>query len=148
MLGKLLFGAAGSDSFLANAAMTLVRVFAGIGLMLGHGIEKMPPSERFFGFVANAGFPAPKFFGWAAALSEVVGGACLALGLFTRVSSFFVAVTMFVAAFVVNYGEGFEKQELGLVYLAVALLFLLKGSGDWSLDAFIRDIVDDTQERN
>src|SRR6185436_5271861 len=97
MLKQLLFGGESGLSFMANAGLALLRIFAGVALMFGHGAGKVPPSEKFIESTANLGFPVPAFFAWAAGLSEFAGGALLALGLFTRISSFFIACTMLTA---------------------------------------------------
>ena len=138
MLKQILFGGESDLSPLANAGLTLLRIFTGIALALSHGIGKLPPSEQFIGGAANIGFPAPTFFAWAAALSEFLGGIFLALGLFTRISSFFVACVMLTAAFGVHLNDPFQKKELAFLYLFIAVCFLLKGAGDWSIDAFFR----------
>lgn len=138
MLKQILFGGETGLSFAANAGLALLRIFAGVSMAAAHGLGKMPPSEQFVGGVTNLGFPAPYVFAWAASLAEFLGGAFLALGLFTRVSSFFVASTMLTAAFGVHLNDPYQRKELALLYLAVALCFMLKGAGDWSIDAFFR----------
>ena len=138
MLKKILFGGESGLSPLANAGLTLLRIFAGASLCLMHGMGKLPPSEGFIAGTAKIGFPLPVLFAWAAAMSEFLGGAFLALGLFTRVSSFFIAFTMLVALLGVHRADPFEKQELAFLYFFISLAFLLKGSGDWSLDSFLR----------
>ncbi len=139
MLKQILFGGESGLSVAANAGSTLLRIFAGASMALAHGLGKLPPSEQFVGGVAKLGFPAPDVFAWAASLAEFLGGVFLALGLFTRLSSLFVALTMLTAAFGVHLNDPFQKKELALLYLAVALCFLLKGAGDWSLDAIFRN---------
>ncbi len=138
MLKKILFGGESGLSPLANAGLTLLRIFAGASLCMAHGIGKMPPSDGFVEATAKLGFPLPGVFAWAAALSEFLGGAFLALGLFTRVSSFFIAFTMLVALLGVHRADPFQKQELAFLYFFIALAFMLKGSGDWSIDSFLR----------
>ena len=138
MLKKILFGGESGLSPLANAGLTLLRIFAGAALAFSHGIGKMPPSDGFIEGTAKLGFPLPGVFAWAAALSEFLGGAFLALGLFTRVSSFFIAFTMLVALLGVHRADPFQKQELAFMYFFIALAFMLKGSGDWSIDSFLR----------
>ena len=138
MLKTILFGGESGLSYAANAGFALLRIFAGIALALGHGIAKIPPGE---GLVANAtrfGFPAPGLFAWAAGISELFGGIFLALGLFTRISSFFIACTMLTAYIGVHWNDPFAAQEKALLYLFIAIAFLLKGAGDWSVDSFIR----------
>ncbi|MEO7674059.1 MAG: DoxX family protein [Pyrinomonadaceae bacterium] len=138
MLKKILFGGESGLSPFANAGLTLLRIFAGAALALTHGIGKMPPSDGFIEGTARIGFPLPAVFAWAAAFSEFLGGIFLALGLFTRVSSFFIAITMLVALLGVHRADPFQKQELAFLYFFIALAFMLKGSGDWSIDSFLR----------
>ncbi|HUF03717.1 MAG TPA: DoxX family protein [Aridibacter sp.] len=139
MLRTILFGGAPVGSTVVSAGLALLRIFVGIGLAFGHGIDKMPPSPGFVEGVSKLGFPAPGMFAWAAGLSEFAGGLCLALGLFTRVSSFFIFSTMFTAAFVHHINDGFAGQEKPLLYMVAALLFLIAGSGNWGVDAFVRE---------
>lgn len=138
MLKRILFGGESGLSPMANAGLTLLRIFAGVALAATHGLGKLPPSEQFVGGVTNIGFPAPSVFAWAASLAEFLGGAFLALGLFTRISSFFIAFTMVTAVFGVHLNDPFQKKELALLYFFIALCYMLKGAGDWSLDAVLR----------
>ncbi|NNE99662.1 MAG: DoxX family protein [Pyrinomonadaceae bacterium] len=138
MLKKILFGGEANLSAPANIGLSLLRIFAGIALAFGHGIGKVPPSEGFIKAVGKMGFPMPGFFAWAAGISEFFGAIFLALGLFTRLSSFFVGFTMFVGLVGVHLNDPFEKQEKAFLYLFIALLFLFKGASDWSIDSFIR----------
>jgi len=138
MLKQILFGGEPGLSPLANAGLTLLRIFTGVALALSHGIGKLPPSEQFIGGAANIGFPAPTFFAWAAALSEFLGGIFLALGLFTRISSFFIVCVMLTALLGVHLRDPFGKQELAFLYLFIAFAFMLKGASDWSIDSFLR----------
>ncbi len=137
-LNKVLFAGESGLSYQANAGLALLRIFAGVALAFGHGIGKIPPSEQFIAGTAAMGFPAPEVFAWAAAKSEFLGGICLALGLFTRFASFFICVTMLAALTLVHGADPFGKQELAFFYFFVAFAFLLKGSGDWSIDSFLR----------
>lgn len=87
--------------------------------------------------VADMGFPAPSLFAWTAALSELIGGICLALGFGTRISAAMIAGTMFVAGFIRHGQDPFGKKELALLYLAVMLFFVLAGGGKWALDKIV-----------
>jgi putative oxidoreductase len=138
MLKKILFGGEENLSPSANIGLALLRIFAGVAMAFGHGLEKMPPDEKFVGFVGKLGFPLPNLFAWAASLSEFAGGILLALGLFTRISSFFIGFTMLVGLLGVHFADPFPKQEKAFLYLFIALLFLFKGASDWSLDSFLR----------
>jgi putative oxidoreductase len=122
---------------LPDLGLLVLRVFAGLALALAHGINKIPPSERFIGGVTDMGFPLPIIFAWAAGLSEFAGGILLALGLLTRPAAGFILVTMLVAAFIRQAGDPFGERELALLFGAVAALFIFAGSGRFGLDALL-----------
>lgn len=138
MLRNILFGGESGLSYAANAGLTLLRIFAGVAMAFAHGFGKVPPADGLINRTGEMGFPAPILFAWAAGLSEFLGGICLALGLFTRISSFFIACTMLTALVGVHRADPFQRQELAFLYFFVAIAFLLKGAGDWSLDSYLR----------
>jgi putative oxidoreductase len=134
------------EVFMAAAKVTmsdvglLVLRVAGAYLAV-HGFEKVsagvqdPANWSFVGTVKSMNFPLPHVFAWAAALSELVGGAAVALGVYTRVAALACAVTMFVAAFIKHGDDGFGKMEAALVYLSVFLGLAFLGGGRLSVDA-------------
>jgi putative oxidoreductase len=140
-----------------DLALLLLRL-AGLGLALAHGwgaVERLFAGEaaRSIEGVAKLGFPQPELFAWAAALSEFVGGICVALGLATRPAAALAAFTMGVAAFarhrahehlLVALGmrqatpetlEAWGDPEKALLYLVVFLVVLIAGPGRYALDA-------------
>jgi len=119
-------------------SLLTLRVFTGLSMALAHGWPKLQSPAGIIKGTAGMGFPAPEFFGWAAILAEFVAALLLAIGLGTRVSAFFVAITMAVAAFIRHGEDPFAKQEKALLYLFIALLFFFKGAGKYSVDARIR----------
>ena len=135
MIKKLLFG--GFPLFFQDLSYALLRVATGVLMALLHGINKLPPSEKFVDGVSALGFPLPFLFAWCAGLAEFGGGLLLALGLLTRPAAFFVAFTMAVAAFGRHWNDPFSDKELSMVYLAIAFLFLVHGGGKWSLDRIL-----------
>jgi putative oxidoreductase len=117
---------------------TLVRVTFGFMLSLAHGLPKARGDmSRFAEGVANLGFPFPTFFAWCATLTELVGGALIALGLFTRPAAALAAFTMLVASFR-HRPDPFSVMEKPLLFLAVFVGVILVGAGPWSLDARLR----------
>ena len=112
---------------------------AGFGLAY-HGYQKVfgGNMSSFADGVEKIGFPVPIAFAWAAALSELLGGALVGFGLFTRFAASFAAATMFVAAFLALATESFEKRELALAYLVVMLALACVGPGKWSIDGLLR----------
>jgi putative oxidoreductase len=138
----------------------LVLRSTGLLLALGHGWGKVVSlstggGDRFIQGVAGMGFPLPVLFAWAAALAELVGGLCVALGLGTRVAAGFAAFTMAVAAFVRHKAharllvwaglasasdetlKAWGNPELALVYLAIFASIALAGGGRLALDSLL-----------
>ncbi len=128
-----LFGGESMKSDAANFGLLVMRLIAGLGLAFGHGINKMPPSAGFIEGVAKIGFPYPDVFAWAASISELVGGVCLALGLGTRVWGFFIAFTMATATYK-KFGGGFGEWELSTLYFACAFALMFIGGGKYAAD--------------
>jgi putative oxidoreductase len=139
----------------------LVLRLAGIGLALAQGWPKVArfvagEGEQFFQGVERMGFPFPVAFGWAAAIAELVGGFFIALGLLTRLASFFAAFTMATAAFLrhrlaeqslaflglmeipEDVLESYGDPERAAIYLSVFIALIFLGSGRFSLDRLLR----------
>ncbi len=134
---KLFFGSI-ENSNQVDLSLALFRVFIGLSLMLVHGVGKIPISDGFIEHIGSLGFPMPVIFAWCAALAEFAGAFLLAIGLFTRPASVMIAVTMFIAAFVNHGGDPFAVAEKAYLYLAIALVFVVLGSGRFGIDAMFR----------
>ena len=134
---KLLFSGM-ENSITTDLMLALFRVFAGLSLALGHGINKVPASEGFIEHTGKLGLPWPEFFAYAAGLSELAGALLLVFGLFTRPAAFFISITMFVAGFINHADDPFGKAEKAYLYFAIAILYLVLGSGRFSADSWIR----------
>jgi putative oxidoreductase len=135
-------GGTETTSVSVDIGLTILRISTGFMMAAGHGWYKIPPSEQFIEGVGNLGFPYPMIFAWMAAISEFFGGILLALGLFTRPAAFFIAGTMFVAAFVRHWEDPFfgspPTKEMALLYLTIAIAFMIAGSGRFSVDQQLR----------
>ncbi len=125
-------------SFYVNIGLMLLRIFAGLSISLGHGINKIPVSDGFINATRELGFPFPAGFAWTAGISEFGCGLLLAAGLATRPSALFLSATMFVAAFIRHAGDPFGIKEKALLYLAIFVFFLLAGSGKFGADQLLR----------
>ena len=123
---------------LADAGLLILRVFTGLALALAHGRGKVPPSDRFVGMVEGFGFPAPEFFAWASGFAELGCGLLLAAGLLTRPAALLVALNMLVVVFFGHAGQSFGEREKPLLFLVIAVTFLLIGAGRYSVDALLR----------
>lgn len=134
---RFLFGSS-SQSSSVDAGLLVVRLFAGLAMAFGHGLGKLPPSEKFIEGVANLGFPLPFLFAWAAALSEFLGGLLVAIGLLTRPAALSLALTMATAAFLRHADDPFSSREKALLYLVIAILLVITGAGRYSIDRLVR----------
>ena len=76
---------------------------------------------------------------WIGGVLEVVGGALLLLGLFTRPVAFLLSGEMAVAYFQFHSPRGFwpvmNEGVAAVLYCFVWLYFSAAGAGPWSLDA-------------
>lgn len=125
----------GTSSKIGDLGLLLIRLVFGLSMAFAHGSHKCPPSEGFIKLVDDMGFPFASFFGWMAGLSEWIGGICVALGVSTRLMTFFLINTLGVAVFIKHAQDAFKKQELGLLYLTLFLFLFLVGSGRYSLES-------------
>jgi putative oxidoreductase len=75
----------------------------------------------------------------AAAIIEVVGGALITVGLFTRLVAFICAGEMAIGYFMFHFPQGFwpivNMGEAAILYCFVFLYISAAGPGAWSLDA-------------
>jgi putative oxidoreductase len=113
-------------------------------VFFAHGAQKVLGSFGGLGWNKWVAVPAPFSFMrpavlWmgAAALSELIGGVLVTLGLLTRVGAFFIACTMFTVIasqwpnFLSPKGIGFEYP---VALLAMCLALLITGGGQLSVD--------------
>lgn len=138
MIKDLVFGGQGSSSKLGDAGLLILRVFTGGAMAFGHGLAKIQNPDKAIKAASNIGIPLPEIMGWAANLSEFLGGILLALGLLTRPSACLIGITMAVAAFMIHGSDPFQKKELALIYLASCIVFVFNGAGRFSIDTLIR----------
>lgn len=127
----------------SNVDFGLLVLRLGIGAMsIYHGWPKLfgePITWKSLGMamtVIGIGF-WPTFWGFCAAVSEFIGGACFMMGFIFRPACAFMAFTMFVATmFHLHRGDGLlvASHALELVVLYISLLII--GPGSVAMDKF------------
>jgi len=117
----------------APQMLSVLRIVAGLLFFL-HGPQKLfgfPPSSR----------PAPGLFSiyGAAGVLELIGGALLLVGFFTRPVAFVMSGFMAVAYFMAHAPRSFWPTSNGgdaaILFCFVFLYIVFAGPGPWSLDA-------------
>ena len=113
-----------------------LRIVAGYAFML-HGLQKL------FGVLGGQSVEVASLLG-IAALIEAVGGALIAIGLYTRPAAFIASGEMAVAYFmghVARQGSLLfpvaNAGEPAVLYCFVFLFFAATAPGAWSLDAVL-----------
>jgi putative oxidoreductase len=130
---------------LSPFAEPLIRITAGL-LLVPHGAQKLFGWFGGYGLEATGQFFAtklglPSSLALVAGMIEFFGGLMLAAGLATRPVAALVAGLMAVAVLQVHLGAGLFWTDGGfeypLLWGVVALAFVLRGGGRYSLDAAI-----------
>ena len=118
-------------SAFAPHILGITRFLTGV-MFASHGAQKV---LGVFGGVP-AGTPA--FIVWTAGLIELVGGALIAVGLFTRSSAFLssglMAAAYFMAHGLQNFWPIVNGGESAILYCWVFLYFAAQGPGAFALD--------------
>jgi putative oxidoreductase len=116
----------------APRALALLRIMAGL-LFLEHGTSKL------LGFPVPFPMPGPMTtMILASAVIELVAGALIALGLFTRLAAFIASGEMAAAYFIGHAPKGFwpvaNMGDAAILYCFIFLYLVFAGPGSWALD--------------
>jgi putative oxidoreductase len=118
----------------APQLLSVLRIMTAL-LFFAHG------SAKYFGFPQHemlANVP-PLSPGGIAGILELIGGALLVIGLFSRLTAFILSGLMAVAYFMAHAPQGFHPilngGELAILFCFVFLYIAAAGPGPWSVDA-------------
>ena len=130
-----------------DMGVAVIRIVAGLVLM-AHGAQKAfgwsggPGMERWTGAVESMGFRPARWWAYAPAYGELVGGLLMAVGLLTGLAAGILVVDMVVAIWKAHWPKGFWISKGGyehaLLLLVIFGVFGLMGAGLYSLDAPLR----------
>lgn len=126
----------GNQTAFVDLSLLLIRLAAG-GLMFTHGYAKFQKLIN-----GNFEFGDPIGVGSEVSLgltvfSELLCAFLILIGIFTRLATIPLIITMLVAVFIVHSDHDFSKKELGLFFLINYLVIFLSGAGKYSLDRLI-----------
>jgi len=117
-----------------NIALLILRVVFAGSMLYGHGLGKL---NRLL--EGNLSFSNPLGIGEIptlilAVFSEFLAPIFIIIGYKTKFFSFFPAATMFVAAFIVHWGDPFGRVEKALLFLTIFVILMMTGAGKYSVD--------------
>ena len=117
-----------------NIALLILRVVFAGSMLYGHGLGKL---NRLL--EGNLSFSNPLGIGEIptlilAVFSEFLAPIFIIIGYKTKFFSFFPAATMFVAAFIVHWGDPFGRVEKALLFLTIFVILMMTGPGKYSID--------------
>lgn len=120
----------------ALAALRIITAY----LLIPHGTAKLfgMPYQPMFDGLQLMSLPG------LAGILEVVGGALILIGLFTRPVAFILCGFMAVAYFMAHASQGngllpmLNGGELAVLYCFVFLYLVFAGAGAWSVDAALK----------
>jgi len=119
-----------------SRALSVLRIVSAY-LLIQHG------SAKLLGFPHVAFFDGLQIFSMlgAAGILELVGGALLLIGLFTRPVAFVLSGLLAFAYFIGHVSKGFvlspmlNQGEAAVLFCFVFLFIAVAGAGVWSVDA-------------
>lgn len=119
---------------LQELSLLLLRVGLGIGMLYGHAWPKLDQYT-----LLKLTFADPLGIGRELSLqltlvAEGIASLLLILGLWTRLAVLPLLFTMSVIIFRIQWGHGFGKMELPILYMLGYFVLLLQGPGKYSLD--------------
>jgi putative oxidoreductase len=116
--------------------LAAVRIITAL-LFIEHGLMKL---VAFPAAVPGLPSPLPAIL-VAAAVIEIVGGALIAVGLFTRIAAFICSGEMAAAYFMFHAPNSFwpavNQGDAAILFCFVFLYIAFAGAGAWSLDALL-----------
>ena len=123
---------------ITNRYMGWAPKILGVARILAGTMFALHGSQKVLGFFGGMPPDAPKWIIWTAGPIELVGGALIAIGLFTRPVAFLASGLMAFAYFMGHAGSGFwptrNGGELAVLYCWFFLYLSAAGPGAWALD--------------
>jgi putative oxidoreductase len=122
--------------------LPLLRFGLGV-ILMAHGVQKLFGMFGGMGLSGNAalfdrlGYSPGMIWGTLVGCTETFGGLLLAIGLFTRPAALSIVIFMIFAIHFTS-AKGFFWSQGGMEYPLLiglaALVFLIRGGGDYSID--------------
>ena len=125
---------------LRDLPLLFIRLILAVGFF-GPAMMKWKDIGAIAQWFGTLGMPFPTLNAYLAASTEALGVVLLTLGLYTRIISIPLIITMLVAIVTVHLHNGFEAGnngfEIPLYYMIMLFTLLVFGSGKISIDNWI-----------
>lgn len=122
---------------LKNISLLFIRLILAYGF-LNPALMKVKDVSSIAEWFESINIPLPMLNAYLATGTEILGVILLTLGLFTRIISIPLIITMLVAIVTVHWGNGFDAGENGfeipLYYIIMLIALIAFGSGKFSVD--------------
>ena len=116
-----------------DLGLLVLRLGAGALMIFGHGLPKLAGfAEKSAAFSDPLGVSPAVSLGLAV-FAEFFCALAVSLGIYARLASIPLIVTMGVAAFLAHAGDPFKVKEKALLFLVMYLAVLLAGPGKYAL---------------
>ncbi|MBU2493116.1 MAG: DoxX family protein [Bacteroidetes bacterium] len=118
----------------ADIGLLIFRIITGLSLAFAHGYNKLQKlidggEIKFMNFL-GLGSEVSLFLAMSA---EFFFALLVTLGLFTRLSTIPIIITMGIAAFIAHADDPFASKEKAVLFLASYLLLFFTGPGRFSI---------------
>lgn len=123
-------------SFNQESGIAVVRVITGLFLVY-HGWEVFNSTKinEYAGWDSLKNTPAPLLLAYLGKGGELLIGMMLVLGLLTRLACLILAWIMAYIIFFIGHGKIWYDDQHPFLFVLLAVVFFVSGSGKWSLDA-------------
>lgn len=121
----------------SSRMLSVLRIVTAL-LFLSHGMSKILGIP-----MSSASFPSAWTLLWIAGMLELIGGALLLVGLFSRPVAFLLAGEMAVAYWMVHAPDDFwpvlNGGEAAILFCFIFLYVTFRGPGPWSVDCWMQE---------
>ncbi len=114
----------------------LIRMITGC-LLIYHGSELFMPDKMqgYSQWMNDLHYPMPAVAAHAGKAAELLGGISLLLGVWVRIFSVPLILTLLLITFTMGHGKVFTDDQHPFVLALLCLAFFFNGAGIWSIDA-------------
>jgi putative oxidoreductase len=140
---KLMYpGLSGFYATMLPIAETFARIVVGVMFLMHVSVKfHIGAAAVAANIFAKNGFAPALAWAYVTMFIEVVGGACLIVGLFTRFVAAVLAIEMLIALLFVHLAKGYAAGGGGYEYVlligAVCFVFAIRGGGPYSVDRLL-----------